>query len=88
MALILLSFPLGMWLMYQNREFLQFSDSELPDGLLHLMRSDKPEVELVSIINYIRAEYILVVTGAFLANVALFFRLLMSVWRGINRGSV
>ncbi len=88
MALMLLSFPLGMWLMYQNREFLQFADSELPDSLLTLMRTDKPETELVSIIKYIRAEYILFVTGAFLANVALFFRLLMSVWRGINRGSV
>ena len=88
MALMLLTFPLGMWLAYQLREFLQFKDSEIPDSLLALMFSNKPEAELKSLINYIEIEYIFFGVGAFLANIALFFRFLMSVWRGANTGEV
>ncbi len=88
MAFILLSFPLGMWIAYSLREFLQFKDSELPDGLLALMFNNQPQADLVAFIEYVQTEYILFGVGAFLANVALFFRFLMSVWRGVNTGEV
>ncbi len=88
MALMLLSFPLGMWIAYSLREFLQYKDSELPDGLLTLMFSNQPEADLVAFVEYVQTEYILFGVGAFIANITLFFRFLMSVWRGVNTGEV
>lgn len=88
MALLLLSFPLGMWLAYESREFLEYVDTQLPDALLRLMRPDRTEEQLVSLVAYVRNEYTFFGVAAFLANVALFFRLLMSVWRGANTGEI
>ena len=85
---MLLSFPLGMWLAYESREFLEYVDTQLPDALLRLMRHDRTEEQLVSLVAYVRNEYTFFGVAAFLANVALFFRLLMSVWRGANTGEI
>lgn len=83
-AIILISVIIVFYLIGEINNFQTFLDEEGPDTLVNHL----PSSEQRSIANYIRSEYLFFGIGSVIAAVALPFRLMISIWRNYNRGTV
>ncbi|MEL7021241.1 MAG: hypothetical protein AAGK47_06520 [Bacteroidota bacterium] len=83
-AIVLVSAIVIFYLISQINAFQTFLDEEGPDILVNHL----PVSEQQSMANYIRSEYLFFGVGSVIAAAILPFRLIISVWRSYNRGTV
>jgi hypothetical protein len=88
MALAMLTFPLMFWLVNANFEFREFLDYESPDGFIKLMYQNIPTPKQLQVVAYIRNEFLFFVIGSMIATLAMFARMVMSIWRVRNSDNV
>jgi hypothetical protein len=88
MALTMLTFPLMFWLVNANFDFREFLDYESPDGFIKLMYQNIPTPKQLQVVAYIRNEFLFFVVGSMIATLAMFGRMLMSIWRVRNSDNV
>ncbi|MFK7934797.1 MAG: hypothetical protein AB8G22_14905 [Saprospiraceae bacterium] len=82
-AIVLVSLIVIFYLINQINIFQTFLDEEGPDVLVkHLSAGQQ------SMANYIRSEYLFFGVGSVIAVIILPFRLIVSIWRSYNRGTV
>ena len=83
-ALMLLMFPLGFVLIERINEFLTFIDEKTWEPLIgHLPPSQQPAME-----DYIWGEMLFFGVGSAIAAPAFAVRMMLSIWRTKNRGTV
>ncbi len=80
---MVLSIPTFLYIMGAFYDFQSFYDDGLFDGVLSILPYDKQSNMLL----YIRTEMIFFLAFAFICNFMLPFRMLMSIWRKINKGT-
>lgn len=83
-TIVFLCIPLIFYLVQALNGFQTFLDEE---GVGKLV-GDMPTERQLQWTDYIRSELLLFGVGSVIASVLLPFRLLLSVWRGRNRGTV
>jgi hypothetical protein len=88
MGLLMLTFPLMFWLINANFDFREFLDYQAPDGFIKLMQPKLSILQQTQTLIYIRNEFLFFVIGSMIATLAMFVRMLMSIWRGRNTGEV
>jgi hypothetical protein len=79
---ILVSFVVVGTLLAYMQSFNVWIDSGLPDGALQSITEKKR----ISLLEYIKSEYLLFAVGSIISVVLLAGRLLVSIWRLRNRG--
>ncbi len=82
--LVFLCVPLIFYLVQELNFFQTFLDEYGPKAVV----GDLPYRRLNGMINYVRNEMLLFGMGAIISAVVLPFRLLLSIWRNRNRGTV
>ncbi|MFN0214014.1 MAG: hypothetical protein ACKVT2_07135 [Saprospiraceae bacterium] len=83
-ALMLLMFPLCFWLIERINEFLGFIEEQTWEPLTgHLPISQRPVIE-----DYIWAEMLFFGVGSAIAAPAFAIRMMLSIWRTRNRGTI
>jgi len=81
---VFVSIPLFL---YALDSFYDFMDVYDKDGFIKMVSHMEPD-EAMSIVKYIRNEYTFFAVGGFIVLVLFPIRLIISVWRNMNRNSV
>ena len=81
---IFLCIPLVFFLVQELNYFQTYIDEEGVEGIVGHLPYDGRQ----SVVDYMRSEYILFGTMAILSSIIFPFRLILSVWRTHNRGTV
>lgn len=83
-VLIILCLPLFFYFMNEINAFQTLLDER---GLAAILGESK-KTDFYSLGKYLRTEFLLFSVGALIATVALFFRMIISIWRFRNKGTV
>jgi hypothetical protein len=87
MGLVMATFPLMFYLMDAHYLFREFLDNKAPDGFISLMRPGLNLADQYALVKYISNEFVFCVIGSMVAAVAMFVRMIVSIWRVRNRVS-
>ncbi|NNE30640.1 MAG: hypothetical protein HKN16_13455 [Saprospiraceae bacterium] len=84
MVLMVLCIPIFFYFINQVNAFQTVMDEQGVDALL----GPEQEIGKLSLARYARTEFVFFAVGSVIATVVFFFRMMISIWRYRNRGTV
>ncbi len=82
------SIPLVFYLVQNLNGFQGYIDDFGYDSFMNLLKKPIADLDKVSLLKYIRSEFVFFSTGAILSAILLTFRMIMSIWRSRNKKGV